>query len=428
MRPTKMTLALALALALVGCGAETETQDPIGSKELKSEKSRETPSVATQDLQAQVQGNGELALDLYQELRAKSEGNLFYSPHSISMALAMLHAGARGNTEAQMAQALHYVLPQSQLHPVMNALDQELESRGQNAKAADGKAFRLNIVNAIWGQEGYSFLQSYLDLLAVSYGAGLRLENFRDFPDDSRIDINKWVERNTENRIKDLLKPGTITPATRLVLTNAIYFNAAWAKPFEADATQDEAFQLLNGTQVTAKMMHGATQAGYAEGAGYKAVALPYDGDELSMLVIVPDAGRFQTFEQSLDNATVDAIVKGLDWSGQVTVGLPRFELEDEHRLSEPLIALGMKDAFGNADLSGIDGTKSLVVSDVLHKAFVKVNEEGTEAAAATAVVVAGSAMVENHEVVANRPFIFLIRDHATGAILFVGRVLNPLT
>lgn len=428
MRRHRALWTLPLIVALVGCGpqADEPNENPTTAQELRSDKQRVlTPQVPPQDMTAQVHGNGDFAFDLYQQVRSKP-GNLFYSPHSISIALAMLHAGARTNTETQMEQALSYVLPQSQLHPALNKLDQDLSSRGKGAKAADGKAFRLNIVNAIWGQQDYSFLPSYLDVLALNYGAGLRLLDFMEYPEDSRREINSWVERETENRIKDLLPQGSIDSMTRLVLTNAIYFNAAWAEPFEKEATGAEPFYLHDGGKATVQMMNKLMQAGYAEGADYRAAALPYDGKELSMVVIVPKDGKFDSFEQSLDHATVDGIIQNLT-DQQVIVGLPKFEFKDSLKLKEKLQALGMTDAFSSqADLSGIDGTKGLVVSDVLHKSFIKVNEEGTEEAAATAVIVAGSAPVQHPELRADRPFIFLIRDHATGAILFVGRVVDP--
>jgi serpin B len=432
-----LNVAAAVFLAtLLGCGPESQdpTQDPTKDPtqtgdEIRSDKKRvQSPSVPDTDLKAQVDGNNTFAFDLYQKVMSEP-GNLFYSPHSISMALAMLHAGARGNTERQMEQALSFVLPQSRLHPALNKLDLELESRGKGKKAADGKAFRLKVVNALWGQRGYSFLPGYLDVLALNYGAGLRLLNFVDQPETSRLAINDWVEQQTEQRIKDLLPPGSITPLTRMVLTNAIYFNAAWAESFEKEATQETSFNRLDGSTVQVKMMRDTKRAGYVEGQGVKAVALPYDGDELSMVVIVPDAGTFASFEQALDRATVDKIIRSLSWDQMVKVGLPRFEFTKPLNLVPPLQAIGMTDAFqpGEADLSGIDGTRKLVVTGVLHKAFVKVNEAGTEAAAATAIIAGGAAApTKTAELIADRPFIFLIRDHRTGAILFVGRVLDP--
>lgn len=418
-------LALALLIGAASACGVVEEEEPYGGEEARSDKQRITsPQVANTDLDAQVKGNTAFGLELYQQIRTQP-GNLFYSPHSISLALAMLQAGAVGGTEQQLAHTMHY-LPQGQLHPVLNRLDLELARRGAGAKAADGQPFRLNIVNAIWGQRGYPFQAPFLDTLALNYGAGLHLLNFMDQPDPSRLTINSWVEQKTEKRIKDLLPQGSITSMTRLVLTNAIYFNAAWADPFKAEQTQDEAFTKLDGSKKTVSMMNGTLEATFTKGSGYHAAALPYDRHELSMLVIVPDAGTFASFEQGLTAKVVDGIVSQLK-QAQVTVKLPRFEFTQPLKLRDTLIAMGITDAFSDkADFSAIDGTRSLFVSEVLHKAFVKVNEKGTEAAAATAVVMAGSAMPDPATLQADRPFIFLIRDHATGAVLFVGRVVAP--
>ena len=424
MRTLSCFLACVLMTALVGCGG-TENDNPTKAQELRSDKTRVVkPTVATQDFADQVKGNRAFAFDLYQQVRTRP-GNLFYSPHSISEALAMVYAGARNNTETQMAKTMHYVLPQAQLHPAMNKLDLELNSRGGGAKAADGKAFRLNVVNAIWGQQGYHFLPSYLDVLGLNYGAGLRLLNFIDEPEDSRQEINEWVQKSTEDRIKDLLPSGSVDTTTRLVLTNAVYFNAAWADQFDKQGTQMAPFHLLDGSTTQVPLMTKLMPASYTEGQDYTAAALPYDGKELSMLVIVPSEGKFDAVEQSLSQATVDHIVQGLQ-NNDVIVDLPRFQFESSLRLAEVLQAMGMTDAFGQADFSGITGTQELAISEVLHKAFIKVNEAGTEAAAATAVILSGAAPVEHPHLSADRPFIFLIRDHATGAILFVGRVVQP--
>jgi len=420
---TLLLVSLAL-LFIAGCGDE----EPYGGEVLRSDKQRvTTPVVAGVDLTAQVQGDTAFGLDFFQQLRAKKE-NLFISPHSISTALAMLHAGARGNTEKQMAQALHYVLPQPKLHAVFNKLDLDLQSRGRNSKAADGKAFRLNIVNATWGQQGYPFLPSYLDTLAINYGAGLRLLDFITQPEISRQIINKWVLYKTEDRIVDLLPQGVIKSSTRLVLTNAIYFNAAWAKPFKPENTYGGMFTLLGGTKVPAPMMKGTMDGAYAKGQGFQAAALPYDGNELSMIILLPDAGTFDTYEQSLTGPALEATVQQMK-SASLMLEMPKFQFEAEVDCKAPLKALGMTDAFSSAaDLSGIDGSKTLFVQAVLHKAFVKVNEAGTEAAAATAVVVGKtSALPLIVTLKVDRPFIFLIRDHATGAILFLGRVLSPV-
>jgi len=415
-------LAVILLPGLVACAR------PIASGEvIQSEKQRITsPEVDTTELTTLVNGNSAFAFDLYQALRDK-EGNLFYSPYSISLALAMTYAGARDETEKQMADTLRFTLPQGHLHPAFNSLDLELSQRGKGAKGKDGEGFRLNIANAIWGQKDYHFLATFLDVLAENYGAGLRVLDFTSEPEKSRIVINDWVSEETEERINDLLPPGSVDPLTRLVLTNAIYFNAAWQYPFEENATTDGLFHLLQGGEVTVPMMKQKKFLGYAESEGYQAVELPYDGRELSMVILLPQAGNFEAFEKSLDAQQVDAIIKNLGPS-QVILTMPRFEFASSFRLGETLAAMGMTDAFSeNADFSGMTGNRDLFISDVVHKAFVSVDEAGTEAAAATAVIMPTAAPPEAAiEMIIDRPFIFLIRDIKSGAISFVGRVVNP--
>jgi len=416
-------------LTLAGCGSGTDTAH--------SEKQRVTALEANEaDLVGLANGNSAFAFDLYQALREEG-GNLFYSPYSISLALAMTYAGARGETEQQMADTLHFILSQDRLHPAFNGLDLELARRGEGAKGKDEEGtrpgrrvqgFRLNIVNALWGQDGYKFLAEFLDLLAENYGAGLRLLDFAKAPEESRVTINDWVSDQTEGRIEDLIPKGLIDTLTRLVLTNAIYFNAAWSHPFQERLTRDGTFYLLDGSEVTVPMMRQTESFGYAEGEGYQAVELPYDGHELSMVILLPETGGFEEFEGSLDAERVDAIVKNLARM-QVALTMPKFELESDFSLAQVLVAMGMPDAFSmDADFSGMDGTHELFIKDVVHKAFVSVDEAGTEAAAATAVVVAEKAMMPEEivEVTVDRPFVFLIRDIKTGAILFVGRVVNP--
>jgi serpin B len=393
---------------------------------IKSDKPRETaPDVSTSSLATLVEGNSEFAFNLYQALK-EEEGNLFYSPYSISLALAMTYAGARGETEQQMADTLSFSLPQDELHPVFNALALELDSRGEGAKGKDGEGFRLNIVNAIWGQRDYEFLTEFLDRLAVNYGAGLRVLDFIGAPEDSRVTINDWVSQQTEERIENLIPKGLINPMTRLVLTNAIYFNAAWEYPFEEDFTRDGVFYLPDGSEVAVPMMHQTESFGYGEGDGYQAVELPYDGGELSMIIFLPAPGQFEAFEEALDFEQANAIINALERK-EVALTMPKFEFDSEFSLGETLAALGMPVAFsGDADFSGMTGTRELYIADVVHKAFVSVDEAGTEAAAATAVVMEMTAMPETVDVTIDRPFIFLIRDIETGAILFVGRILNP--
>ena len=393
----------------------------------QSEKQRVTsPDVATSDLAELVNGNSAFAFDLYQAIRDGSD-NLFYSPYSISLALAMTYAGARGETEQQMADTLHFILSQDHLHPAFNGLDLELASRGEGAEGKDEEGFRLNIVNALWGQDGYKFLSEFLDLLAENYGAGLRLLDFVNAPEEARVTINDWVSEQTEARIKDLIPRGLLDKSTRLVLTNAIYFNAAWEHPFTEKATHDGTFHLLDGGEVTVPMMRQEESFGYAEGEGYQAVELPYDGRELSMVILLPEAAAFEAFESSLNAEWVDAIVNDLTYR-QVALTMPKFEFDSSFGLAKTLARMGMPDAFSKeaADFSGMDGTRDLLISKVVHKAFVSVDERGTEAAAATVVIICESEVEAPIEVTIDHPFIFVIRDIETGTILFVGRVLNP--
>jgi serpin B len=386
------------------------------------------PAAASdEDLADLVSGNTCFAFNLYQILRQEQTGNLFYSPYSISAALAMTYAGARGETERQMTEALDFLLDQDRLPPAFHALEQALASRGRGASGKDGQGFRLTIANALWGQVDQPFLSGFLDVLQANYGAGLQLVDFVHAAEQARLTINDWVSDETEGRIENLIPSGFLNAATRLVLTNAVYFNAAWAKPFDPSRTQDGAFYLLDGGQVVVPMMNESESLNYAQGAGYQVVELPYDGGELSMVILLPDAGTFEDLEGSLDAEQVAAILA--DLSGrQVDLTLPRFEFESQVNLNDALAALGMTDAFrGDADFSGMTGARDLFISAILHKAFVSVDEAGTEAAAATAVVMEALSMpVDPVEVTVDHPFLFLIRDVQTGTILFIGRVADP--
>ena len=421
MKVLLVVLALVLLLPVTACNQQ------VAGELLMSDKPRETsPDVSEADLALLIDGNTAFAFDLYQALKEK-DGNLFYSPHSISVALAMTYAGARSDTAEQMADTLEFLLEQERLHPAFNWLDAELASRGEGAQGKDGEGFRLNIVNAIWGQKDYSFLTEFLDVLAENYGAGLRILDFMNEAEKSRLAINDWVSDQTEDRIKDLIPEGAIDALTRLVLTNAIYFNAAWAYPFDEDVTANGAFYLLDGGQVTVPMMRQTESFGYTEGEGYQAVELLYDGDELSMVVLLPASGNFEAFEEGLQDQKVSDIIGDLQ-PAQVVLTMPKFEFDSEFSLKNTLADMGMPIAFSEAaDFSGMTGTRDLCISEVLHKAFVSVDEAGTEAAAATAVIVGETSVpAEPVEVTIDRPFIFLIRDIETGAVLFVGRVLNP--
>jgi len=419
-----VALVIVLLLPVI---ASIQLAQPAAGEVLKSDKERITsPDVSMSEQSSLVEGNSAFAFELYQALKGE-EGNLFYSPYSISLALAMTYAGASGETAQQMADTLQFLLDQDKLHPAFNWLDAELAKRGEGAAGKDGEGFRLNIVNAIWGQKDYEFLSSFLDVLAENYGAGLRILDFITETEKSRLAINDWVSDQTEGRIEDLIPPGAIGELTRLVLTNAIYFNAAWEHPFDEDMTADGLFYLLDGGQISVPMMKQTESFGYTEGQGYQAVELLYDGGELSMVILLPEAGKFEAFEETLNAQQVDAIISGLQYT-EVALTMPRFEFDSEFSLKDTLAGMGMPIAFSSgADFSGMTGNPELFISEVVHKAFVAVDEAGTEAAAATAVIMELTAVPEPPvEVTLDHPFIFLIRDIDTGAVLFVGRVMNP--
>ncbi len=395
---------------------------------VQADKPRLASDAGAGEIAKQVDGDSAFAIDLYHALRQGGDGNLFYSPYSISIALAMTYAGARTETESEMAATLHYRLPQERLHSAFNALDTVLTSQG----SGEGEdAFQLNIANAIWGQEGFKFLPTFLDTLAENYGAGLRTVDFAQ-AEAARQTINGWVSEQTKDKIEELIPKGYLDSLVRLVLTNAIYFNGKWVLPFEKDSTHDGPFNRLDGSEVTVPMMSQTAGLDYAAGDGYQAIELPYRDSNMAMLFVLPEVGRFEEIEAAFSAGSVDAIVKDLS-AQQVHLTLPKFTFESEFDLSTTLAQMGMPSAFrspgsGGADFSGMTGQRDLFISAVLHKAYVAVDEEGTEAAAATAVIMKLTAAMPGALVrmTLDRPFLFLIRDRDSGTILFVGRVLDP--
>jgi serpin B len=400
---------------------------PVSFDVAQSSQSRITsPDVSPGQLAALVSGNSTFAFNLYQQLTQGNSGNIFYSPYSISTALAMTYAGANGDTATHMAKALDFTLPQAQLHPAFDDLALQLASRGQGASGTNGKSFALNIANALWCEKTYNFLPDFLNTLGQNYGAGVNLLDFVNSPEPSRVTINNWVSNETNNKINNLIPAGAITPQTRLVLTNAIYFDAAWQNPFSADKTQNGTFNLLDGSTVSVPMMNNEASYGYTQGTGYQAVELPYSGGQVAMDIIMPDAGNFTTFESGMTAGSVSAIISNLQ-TKSINLTMPKFNFDSSFSLNSALSALGTPIAFSNqADFSGMTGNKDLTIADVVHKAYVAVDEQGTEAAAATGVVMSAMAVMNQNNVTIDQPFIFMIRDIQTGAILFVGRVLNP--
>ncbi len=376
---------------------------------------------AAPDPQAEVvRGNNQFAWDLYAKLR-EAEGNLFFSPYSISTALAMTYAGARGETAEQMAETLHFTAPDEDLHRAMGALVDALNKAGEEGD------FELAVANALWGQSGYEFLDAFTEMVEKSYGAGLERVDFQRQTEAARQTINQWVEDKTNERIEDLLKPGVLSPDTRLVLTNAIYFKGDWASQFDKDATRDRPFTRVGGDKIDVPMMYQKGEFRYGGNNVCQILELPYEGDDLSMLVILPrTAEGLADLEKGLSPEWLDRWAQPMR-KQEVHVYLPRFEITAEFSLKDVLIAMGMRDAFSeDADFSGMTGRRDLFISAVEHKAFVEVTEEGTEAAAATAVVMNERAAPLPVTFRADHPFLFLIRDNGTGSILFVGRVANP--
>lgn len=366
-----------------------------------------------------VNGNNAFALDLYARLAAK-DGNLFFSPYSISNALAMTYGGARGATAQQMAAAMHFDLEPARFHAIFGQLVQNL--------AADKRKFQLRIANRLWGQKDYGFLPEFLQLTQKKYQAGLGEVDFIDDTEGARKTINAWIEEQTKQKIKDLFKPGVLNPDTRLVLTNAIYFKAAWLTPFDPKATKDEDFLLAPGKKVSVPMMRSGHSLRFSDDGMVQTLELPYEHGEASMIVLLPKrVDGLPALEKSL---TADNLKK---WLGklsthQVQLTLPKFKFTAEFSLNEALKQLGMVDAFDHrkADFSGMSSRERLFIQHVVHKAYVDVNEAGTEAAAATGIAIGVTSLPQPATFRADHPFVFLIRDNRTGAILFAGRVVDP--
>jgi serpin B len=375
------------------------------------------------EMKTLVEGNTAFALQLYGKLRS-TDGNLALSPYSISSALAMTYAGARGETARQMEQTLHFDQSQTDLHPLFGRLDAAL-------KAAQGSN-ELNIANSLWPQEKYPFREEFLNLLKKDYGATVTPLNYEREAEQARVKINQWVDDKTRHKIAEIIGPRVLNELTRMVLVNAIYFKGTWATPFPESATHPDKFYAKPDTSVTVPFMHKRGSFSYAENDQLQLIALPYAGRQLEMLVLLPRSrDGIGQLENCLTAASLSAWTSGMR-DQPVNVALPKFKMSSGFGLGETLQALGMKDAFDKdrADFSGMDGRPHwLYISAVLHKAYIDVNEKGTEAAAATAVVFADSAphpVEPPREFRADHPFLFLIRDSTTGSILFMGRVAKP--
>lgn len=412
----RQTIALLLltGILLYSCGTNPEAKitDPT--------ESRKIPSELQEFLAPVVGANTAFALDLFHVLRAE-EGNLFLCPFSISTALAMTWGGARGVTEAEMARVLQFPADQEMLHPVYGAVLASL------AAGNSFGAYRLNIANRLWGQTGCEWEEPFIALTRDHYRAPMTDLDFVHHPEPSRREMNRWIEDRTEGTIPELLPENSITPLTVLVLTNAIYFNGTWALQFDPDDTAAGPFLRADGRTVQADFMQRRGSFGHSRSDGVSILELTYLGDDLRMCLILPDSDQsLHDLEEQLDPVTLEAWLGGME-TADLEVLIPRFSFRSRFLLNDALVAMGMPSAFGlgaAADFTGISRSGELLISAVYHEAFVNADEIGTEASGATGVVIDRTSLPGRFH--ANRPFLFLIRDHVTGSLLFLGRVADP--
>jgi len=377
------------------------------------------------DVAPLVQGNNEFALDLFVQLRAQTTGNLFVSPYSLSTALAMTFAGARGETEREMARVLHFSLDQTSLHSAYSSLS------GALSLGRGGESERLSVANRLWGQAGYGFLAPYIYTTRQQYGAELAEVNFEKETESARQTINTWVEKETAGKIRELIPEGMLGPLTRLVLTNAIYFKGRWKEPFREKRTVEAAFHVSAEKSTDIPLMRRQDDFRYTETEQVQVLEMPYAEGDLAMDVLLPRrADGLEDLERSLSAETLNGWLETLRYR-EVNVFLPRFQMTSQFDLTKVLQSMGMAKAFspGGADFTGMSTSEELCLSAVVHKAFVDVNEEGTEAAAATGIAIRATALPVAEPVPvfrADHPFLFLIRDRKTNSILFLGRVTDP--
>ncbi len=413
-RATAVTLIGSLALALAAC---TDT----GSNPVPPGTPSEPAAIAVpkDDLTALADGNNAFALDLYKKVAEKHDGNLILSPYSISSAAAMTYAGARGETAAQMAKALHFTLPPDRLHPAFKGVTEHLQSGRDPSN-------RLAIANALWGQRGYPFAAPFLDLTRQNYAGGFREVDFVGDTEGSRKAINQWVEEQTEQKIKDLLQQGDVDRDTRLVLTNAIFFRGTWKVPFQKSATMKADFETAPGVKVKVDMMSEVRMnARVFSNAEFKLLELAYASGRNAMVILLPvKRCRLREVEAGLTTEKLASALSQLRDS-EIAVLLPRWKSQSRIELKNPLQELGMSLPFTpQADFTGMGSGPRLHIQDGIHMGSVEVDEEGTVAAAATGFVTrtisAGPTFLADH------PFLFLIRDTQSETILFLGRVSDP--
>ncbi len=389
---------------------------------VQSSASRElNPSVTAADLSAAARANTDFGFALLARA-ATDERNVVISPYSMTLGISMVAAGAKGNTLSGIFQALSIPLPQERHQAALNQLDLLLKKKF----AGTGSGPSINVVNSVWAQDGYALLPTFLDTLASTFGAGVRVLDFAAAPEAARADINAVISQQTNGRIPALFKAGAIRNDTRLVLANAIWFKAMWQTPFYKSNTRNETFTTRSGATGNVPFMHDSRIKSYSQGSDYQALDLGYEGANVSMTLILPAEGGMEAFLTSLNASKLENIVAGLS-STTVNLSLPKFTFESSIEPGQLLDAMGMSAAFSPslADLSGITGKRDLYVGNIVHKGFISVDEEGTEAAAATGATIDAMIVTKPVTLSFNRPFLFVIRDRDTGLVLFMGKVAS---
>ncbi len=435
---TKLLCSSMLLAFLSGCGGGAATNSPAADTGNNAQQAVSTsksslvrnpvPQSSDADVAAAVAGNTEFALKVLPLFDTQGDSNLLYSPYSITQALAMAAAGAKADTLSGMEKALAFKLEQSRLLPALNKLDLQLAGKTAAAGNTSANLPALNIANSLWAQKGYSLQSTYLDAIGVNFGASINQLDFMKAAEPSRLAINDWVANQTQQKIKDLLPSGSVSSGTRLVLTNAIWFKSDWASPFMANNTRQQNFFDKKGNATKAPFMYQEANFSYAQGNGYQAVELPYAGNKLTMLLVMPDTGKFDGFLQNLTAPGLNDISNALK-NQRVAFAMPKYNFSATPELGTVLRNLGMSNAFdaGQADFSGMTGNRDFSISGIVHKAFITVDEKGTEAAAATGVIVGTTAIqVPTVTLTLDHPFLFMIRDRETGLILFMGKLMNP--
>jgi len=418
-------------LAMVSCDQDDEGDNGTSTTTTPMTTSTSTMMQST-DMEKLVSGLHVFGVELYQQLKdtGYKDSTFVISPYSVSNCMAMAYAGARTNTEKQMADVLHYTLPQANVPTTFQTLNTSLIS-GNSMESTAQYELKLSMRNSGWLQQDYPFLPAYIDMLAAGFSAEVTLLDFEEYI-EARARINQWADNQTEGKIAELIPEGVLGKDTKLVLVNAIYYKGSWQEPFDEGMTREQAFYLLDGSAVNVSMMSGSGHFMYAEDAEMQAVALPYvTPGSLAMAIILPKQGLFEQAEQALSGERFHAII-GQMRARQASLTIPKFSCRSNRDLVADLTAMGMTDVFDwtAADLSGMDGQAgALYVPFVIHEAVIAIDEKGTEAAAATAAIVAPTASPDEQDAVdfaADHPFIYAIYDQQTGAVLFLGRVLKP--